>query len=174
MKEAWLTTLLLSALLALLLPVPPTAAQAATEQSIDVEALLGPPDGSPLEGEELTTQTLEVGSLMRCPVCQGLSIADSPSSSAVSMLSQVRDLVAAGYSEAQILGYFERSFGEFVLLQPKARGFNLVVWLAPLLAVMLGLYLIRRRLRRPAPGPSASDSTELEEYLDRVRSEVDS
>ena len=97
---------------------------------------------------------------MRCPVCQGLPISDSPSASAITMLSQVRDLLAEGYTQSQILDYFERSYGEFVLLQPKAKGFNLLVWLAPVLVVALGLYVIRRRagsgirlIAEPRPGP---------------------
>jgi cytochrome c-type biogenesis protein CcmH len=111
---------------------------------------------------------------MRCPVCQGLSIADSPAASATSMLDQVRDLFAEGYDEQQILDYFVRSYGEFVLLQPRARGFNLVVWLAPLAAVALGLLLLSRRLRRRPDQALGKEQEEegLAEYLERVRTEV--
>ena len=156
-----------------LLSTPTTAVAQEETPSIDVVALLGQPAGSPVEGEELTRRTLEVGSLMRCPVCQGLPISDSPSASAITMLSQVRDLLAEGYTQSQILDYFERSYGEFVLLQPKAKGFNLLVWLAPVLVVALGLYLIRRRLA-VASDSSPSHDPDLDEYLQRVRSEVDS
>jgi len=156
-----------------LLSTPTTAVAQEETPSIDVAALLGQPAGSPAEGEELTRRTLEVGSLMRCPVCQGLPISDSPSASAITMLSQVRDLLAEGYTQSQILDYFERSYGEFVLLQPKAKGFNLLVWLAPVLVIALGLYLIRRRLA-VASDSSPSHDPDLDEYLQRVRSEVDS
>jgi cytochrome c-type biogenesis protein CcmH/NrfF len=43
------------------------------------------------------------------------------------MMSEVRDLLARGYSEQQVLDYFVRSYGEFVLLEPTAKGFNLMV-----------------------------------------------
>ena len=47
------------------------------------------------------------------------------------MSAQVRELLAAGYDEEQILAYFERSYGEFVRLEPPLRGVNWLVWLAP-------------------------------------------
>jgi cytochrome c-type biogenesis protein CcmH len=151
--------------------------------SLDEAALLGPPAGSPLSGAELDARTRALAERMRCPVCQGLSIADSPSASAVAMLGEVRDLLARGYTEDQVLDYFVRAYGEFVLLQPTATGFNLVVWLLPLAAVLGGALLIAARLRaarrRRHPGPDAgpggdedNDDQDLDPYLERVRSEV--
>ena len=43
----------------------------------------------------------------------------------------MRELLAAGYDQEQILAYFERSYGEFVRLEPPLRGVNWLVWLAP-------------------------------------------
>jgi cytochrome c-type biogenesis protein CcmH len=159
--------------------------------SLDEAAILGPPAGRPLEGAELDAATRALGERMRCPVCQGMSIADSPSASALAMVSQVRDLLARGYTEKQVLDYFVRSYGEFVLLQPTAKGFNLVVWLAPLLGVVVGVALIALRLRaarrRRAAAPGAEpalagaerggrddEEGDLERYVERVRSEVSS
>ncbi|MEE2775852.1 MAG: cytochrome c-type biogenesis protein [Acidobacteriota bacterium] len=141
-------------------------------RSVDPMAALGTPAGPPIEGDDLTEQTLSLGSKMRCPVCQGASIADSPSQQAVSMLGQVRDLFAAGYSETQILEYFERSYGEFIRLQPRARGFNLIVWLAPLAAVLGGGALVAARARSRAAAGTGSSAEDLDAYLEQVRSEV--
>ncbi len=145
---------------------------AASGLGIDAGALIGTPDGTPLTGEDLKSETREVASKLRCPICQGLSVADSPTASAFAMMSQVRDLLAAGFSEDQILDYFEGAYGEFVRLQPRANGFNLVIWLGPplLLISVMGLWFLGRR-RRAA---SADDDEEgLSDYLDRVRSEID-
>ena len=160
-------------------PAPESGAARGAQRSLDEAALLGPPDGSPLAGAELDARTRGLGQRMRCPVCQGLSIADSPSASAVAMLSEVRDLLARGYTEEQVLDYFVRAYGEFVLLQPTARGFNLLVWLLPLAAIAAGAVLIALRLRAarrrggsgPDAGPGAGDE-DLDRYLERVRSEV--
>jgi cytochrome c-type biogenesis protein CcmH len=132
--------------------------------------------GHPLSGDELDKATEAVASKMRCPVCQGLSVADSPTGSAQAMKAEVREFLAAGYSPKQVLDYFEGSYGEFIRLAPKTEGFNLMVWLAPLVVLLGGAALILVRVRRPAgSGASAGGSTEdaeLAEYLARVRREV--
>ena len=153
------------------LAVAPTLAQ----DALDERALkiIGPPAGEAVSGAELQLVTDEVTSLMRCPVCQGLSVADSPTLSAQAMMAEIRDLLAAGYSDEQVIEYFERSYGEFIRLAPKARGFNLVVWIAPAVALLLGFLLVLRRLRN---GGKDTDETvvddELAPYLERVRREV--
>lgn len=167
-----------------------SAAQA--QKSLDEAAILGPPQGRPLAGAELDARTRALGERMRCPICQGSSIADSPSGSAMSMLAQVRDLLARGYTDEQVLDYFVGSYGEFVLLEPTTQGFNLVVWLLPLAGVLIGAVLIAARLRgararrgaaAKAGGASAGtdaarqrevDDPELARYVERVRTEVGS
>src|SRR6185295_5186397 len=89
------------------------------------------------------------GGLLRCPVCQGLSVADSPSTMASNMRAQVRELLAAGYDQDQVLAYYERSYGEFVRLQPSLHGVNWLVWLAPVAGLLLGGAVIAWALRAP-------------------------
>ncbi len=124
------------------------AAQA-QEPAEDPARVVGPPRGPRLQGAALETRADEVAGLLRCPVCQGLSVADSPSTMASNMRAQVKDLVAAGYDEEQVLSYFERSYGEFVRLKPPLRGVNWLVWLAPLLGLVLGAVVIAWALRAP-------------------------
>jgi len=120
--------------------IPLVVPRVATAQE---EAPLGPP----LSGAALDRATEEVSSLMRCPVCQGLSVADSPASSAVDLKAEVRRQLALGYSKDQVIASFERSYGEFIRLEPKAEGFNWLVWLAPGLALAAGALVIFLRLR---------------------------
>lgn len=156
--------------------------------------LIGPPVGERLTGAELERVTSSVSSLMRCPVCQGLSVEDSPTTSALAMREEARDLLASGYTEEQVLSYFERSYGEFIRLSPKPEGFNLVVWTLPVVALVAGLLVVAGRLRRRrvvASGTSAERRSEgagrekveemtgeddvtpeLAEYAERVRREV--
>ena len=114
----------------------------------DAAQFVGAPDGVALQGAALDRRTMEIASLLRCPVCQGMSVADSPSTVALDMKAQVRELLARGYSEEQILSYFERSYGEFVLLKPKFRGVNALVWVLPLLALLIGVALVAMKLRK--------------------------
>jgi cytochrome c-type biogenesis protein CcmH len=141
----------------------------------DAAGLVGQPKGVAITGAELDRRTHEVGSLVRCPVCQGMSVADSPSEMAVNMKGQVRELLARGYTEEQILEYFERSYGQFVLLRPKFEGVTAAVWIIPVLALLAGvgitLFSLRRLgRRRVAAAPVGSDAPAVSDpYLSRVR-----
>ena len=138
----------------------------------DAQQFVGSPKGAPLVGQQLSTRTHEVASLLRCPVCQGMSVADSPSEMAVNMKEQVRALLARGYTEEQILKYFELSYGQFVLLKPKFEGVTGMVWVLPILALVIGGAIVFLKLRKleqppvaePPPAPASDDP-----YIDRVR-----
>ena len=108
----------------------------------DAEQIVGPPLGAPVSGALLDQRTNETAGLLRFPVCQGMSIADSPSEMAVNMKHQVHELIARGYTQEQILRYFERSYGQFVLLKPKFQGVNTLVWILPIIALAVGVWAI--------------------------------
>ena len=136
----------------------------------DAAQFVGPPKGTPITGEALFARTNEVGALLRCPVCQGMSIADSPAEMAVNMKAQVRELLARGYTEEQILEYFEKSYGEFVLLRPKSR----VLWMLPVFALALGVVVVFFKLRKleknEPPTANRQPPTDSDDpYLSRVR-----
>ena len=132
---------------------------------------LGAPEGRRLAGDELAERTHAVAALMRCPSCQGLSVADSHTAASAAMRAKVERLLALGYSEEQVLAYFEASFGEFIRLAPRPEGFNLVVWIAPVFALALGFVLVARRLRSARKARRAS--ADLERFRERVRAEVE-
>jgi cytochrome c-type biogenesis protein CcmH len=154
-------------LLMLQLPAAPAVPDAAN--------FVGQPKGQALTGQQLTRRTAEVAGLVRCPVCQGMSVADSPSEMAVNMKGQVRDLLARGYTEEQILQYFELSYGQFVLLRPKFEGVNRGVWLLPIAGLVIGAIVLVMTLRklRSAPSPAAVSEEPAaivaDPYLARVR-----
>jgi len=95
-----------------------------------------------------------LGKQLRCAVCQGVSIADSPASMARAQLDRVRELVAEGKSDEEIRDYFVARYGEWVLLEPPAHGVNLLVWVMPGVLVMGGLVLIVSYVRSAGPKPS--------------------
>ena len=140
----------------------------------DAATFVGPPQGTPVTGQHLTQRTHEVAALLRCPVCQGMAVADSPAEMAVNMKAQVHELLSRGYTEEQILKYFELSYGQFVLLRPKFEGVNRLVWLLPVGALLLGAAVVFFKLkkleaavpskREVQPPPPADDP-----YLARVR-----
>jgi cytochrome c-type biogenesis protein CcmH len=74
---------------------------------------------------------------------------------AQNMKAEVRGLVARGYTEEQVLAYFERSYGEFVRLKPQLRGVNWLVWLGPLAGLLAGGAIVALTLRRSAAAQGA-------------------
>ena len=105
---------------------------------------LAHPAGQPLSGAALEQRTHEIASLLRCPVCQGMSVADSPSTVALDMKQQVREMVARGYTEQQILAYFEQSYGEFVFLKPR----NRLIWILPGVVLLIGVVVVVMTAKR--------------------------
>ena len=133
-------------------------------------ALLDPP-------REARVQTL--GKQLRCPMCQGLSIADSNSSAARAQMDKVRELVAAGKTDQEIRDYFTARYGEWALLEPPASGMNVLVWLLPLALLLGGGLAIARTMRRPAgtrtpdaPGAAGEPPRSDDPYLEAVRAET--
>jgi cytochrome c-type biogenesis protein CcmH len=131
----------------------------------------------PAEDAEARAQRL--GGVLRCPVCQGMPISDSPSDMAQSMMKRVRELTAEGRSDQEILAYFTQRYGEWVLLEPTTGGLNLLLWTLPAVALLAGLWFVRRYARgatSTGPAASAARSTPVgggSPYLDAVRREVD-
>ena len=120
----------------------------------NANAVVGAPHGRPFTGAALDATTKEVASLLRCPVCQGLSVWDSPATMAVNMKHEVRELLARGYDQDQILRYFESSYGEFVLLVPPKKGIGWLVWVLPVALLIAGGFIVWRMMSR-APASAA-------------------
>ena len=103
---------------------------------------------------------------LRCPVCQGLSVRDSPSDTARSMRALVAERVAEGKTDDEIRDEFRRSYGDWILLSPPVLSPSGLVWLVPLAAVVIGAWLAWGRARAPAP---ASARPPTDEELRRLR-----
>jgi len=105
---------------------------------------------------------------LRCPVCQSENILDSQSGTAKEMMTILREQLAQGRSEAEIVEFFRSRYGDYVMLSPPASGYGGLVWAAPLLLLLAGggayLLLLRRSTRASgvlaAAAPEPSPLTE--------------
>jgi len=108
---------------------------------------------SPVRGQSVADSILEarttaVAAELRCPVCQGLSIQDSPSELSQEMRGMVRDQLRAGKTPAEVKAFFVSKYGEWILLTPNARGFNLLLYILPFALLLGGMAVIVVLVRR--------------------------
>ena len=111
-------------------------------------ALPGQPVPSVRSDSALEAMTTVLASELRCPVCQGNSIQDSPSELAQQMRDLIRDQLRAGKTPDEVRAYFVDKYGEWILLAPKAQGFNLIVYVVPFAAILLGGFVVWRTVRK--------------------------
>ncbi len=88
-----------------------------------------------------------IGKQVRCPACEGESIAESPSSYAADMMAYVRELVDQGLSDQQVLDRLMASYPESQLLDPPLRAATVLLWLLPAAVLIAGTGLALSRLR---------------------------
>jgi cytochrome c-type biogenesis protein CcmH len=104
---------------------------------------------------------------LRCMVCQNQSIDDSEAPLARDLRLLVRERIAAGDSDAQVLDFLVARYGEFVLLKPRIEPHTLLLWLLPPLALFGGGFALwihgRRRSRSTATDDSSSVKLTAEE-----------
>jgi cytochrome c-type biogenesis protein CcmH len=109
-----------------------------------------------------------IDGVLKCPSCDGISVADSSASSAAAVRQVVLARVRQGQSDQQIEQYMVSRYGPSILLRPPTTGISALVWVLPLVAAVgglggLGLFFWRRR--RPPPTAVTSEDRAL---VDRV------
>lgn len=97
---------------------------------------------------ELEAQVRQIASKLRCPTCRALSVEDSRAGMAGEMRNLIREQLRAGKTPEEITAYFVERYGEWILLKPKAEGFNWTVWLLPILMLAGGLFFVFVTARR--------------------------
>jgi cytochrome c-type biogenesis protein CcmH len=124
-----------------------------------------------------------------CPLCNGVRLDNCDLQACVQMREVISEKLQAGESANDIKTYFVQQYGDVVLGQPSTEGFNLVAWLFPILAAVVGLgwvaYLVVTWRKKqaatvaagaagPAPSSSAArrPTEETDDYMRRVEREL--
>jgi len=113
---------------------------------------------------------------LKCPECQGLSVADSQAPTSRAIRSDIKRRIAAGQSDEQIRQAYIDKYGDSILLAPEDSGVSLLVWILPVVVLALGATGIVFALRRNRDEPHlrATDADErLVEREHRVEDTVD-
>jgi cytochrome c-type biogenesis protein CcmH len=104
----------------------------------------------------LEERMLRLSEELRCLVCQNQTIADSHAGLAEDLKQQIREQIAAGRSDAEVLDYMVERYGDFVLYRPPVKMTTVLLWAGPFLLLAIGAvtFAVVVRKRRPhAPAP---------------------
>lgn len=120
----------------------------------------------------------EVARELFCPTCENTPLDVCPTQTCADWREEIRVQLADGRSPDEIREYFAARYGDHVLAEPPRRGFDLIAWLLPVIAVLGGGLLFTRYLlsiRRPKPltGPAPPrDLPHADAYAERVEREL--
>jgi cytochrome c-type biogenesis protein CcmH len=104
----------------------------------------------------------EISLKLRCLVCQNQSIAESNAGLAVDLRNQVREQVAAGKSDAEIIDFMTSRYGDFVLYRPPLKGTTMLLWFGPFALLAVGAFVAWRVVRARRSLPSQAPLSEAE------------
>ncbi|MEJ7801739.1 MAG: cytochrome c-type biogenesis protein CcmH [Ilumatobacter sp.] len=112
-----------------------------------------------------------IGSELRCPVCQGLSIADSDSATALNLRADIARRIDAGETRSEIIDAYVARYGDWIRLRPRRSGVASLVWAIPPVltaaaATMIAIALWRWR-KRPRRSATAADRALVAEALEQ-------
>jgi len=127
-----------------------------------------------LDDPVLEARALKLHDELRCPVCVGQAISDSNAELARDLRRLVRERIDGGDSDVAVLDFLSARYGDFVLLRPRVKPANYVLWFGPAIVFVGGagglwLFLLRRRRRggESAPAPLSEDERKQVESLSR-------
>ncbi|MGB2201092.1 MAG: cytochrome c-type biogenesis protein [Pseudooceanicola atlanticus] len=124
-----------------------------------------------LDDPALETRARELSKGLRCLVCRNENIDDSNADLARDLRLLVRERLVAGDTDEEVIDFVTERYGEYVLLQPRTGGTNMILWLAGpamlLLAFGIGFAYVRKRGQGQEEVLSTDEEARLKEILDR-------
>ena len=113
---------------------------------------------------EMEKQVNDIAKELRCLVCQNQTIADSHADLAVDLKNQVRQMVASGKTQKEIVDYMVQRYGDFVRYRPPVKPTTYLLWVGPFILLIAGVILLvsnlRKRKRVIADAPLSADESE--------------
>jgi cytochrome c-type biogenesis protein CcmH len=142
--------------------VPATAPSVALAAQVDETAL--------------DDQVREIAKTLRCAICQTENIWESQSVLASQMRQIIRERLQQGESPEQIKAYFLSRYGDYILMKPRVRGWNWLIWGGPFVLLLIGGLLLYRTLFRwtavPASTPEDNPLPLSESSKQRIEDEL--
>ena len=112
---------------------------------------------------------VELAKQLRCLVCQNETIADSRAGLAVDLRNKLREQMAAGKSDKEIIAFMTERYGDFVLYKPPMKATTVLLWAGPFVLLAIGLLVgwrvVRGRAKAARPQPLSTADRERAERL---------
>jgi cytochrome c-type biogenesis protein CcmH len=112
---------------------------------------------------DLDRRVMALSHELRCLVCQNETLADSQAPLAADLRNQIREQLAAGKSEQDVVDFLVARYGDFVLYRPPLKASTMLLWAGPFLFVALGAFVLVRFVRRRRAAEPALSSAERAE-----------
>lgn len=127
-------------------------------------------DAVPTEQDALyASRAVKLEEQLRCLVCQNQTIAESNAELAGDLRRQVREQIAAGKSDEQIIDFMTSRYGDFVLYRPPLKATTVLLWAGPAVLLLGGFVVLasvlRKRRATAAPAPLSDDERQRAKRL---------
>jgi cytochrome c-type biogenesis protein CcmH len=123
------------------------------------------------QGPSIDDEVNRVGKTLYCPVCPNTPLDQCNTQACVQWRAQIKEMLQSGKTESQIRDYFVSQYGDRVLGEPPAQGFNWLAYVLPVFGVLFGgavvWFGLRNRMKvSPEQMPVSN------EYADRIEKEL--
>lgn len=123
----------------------------------------------PCWAQDLEQRAIALERELRCLVCQNQTLAESNAPLAMDLRNQIREQLAAGKSEREVLDYLVARYGDFVRYRPPLKASTLLLWAGPFVFLIGGFTLLARFLRRrrvPQPQLTSAERSRAAKLLE--------
>ncbi|HWA37433.1 MAG TPA: cytochrome c-type biogenesis protein [Burkholderiales bacterium] len=107
--------------------------------------------------EKLEERVTALSNELRCLVCQNQTLADSNAPLAVDLRNTIREQLAKGASEREVVDFMTARYGDFVLYRPPFKAATLLLWVGPFLFLLVGAVVFHRRIRKRPEEPALAE-----------------
>lgn len=121
----------------------------------------------------LEKRVMALAEELRCLVCQNQTIADSNAELAIDLRGQVREKLAQGMSEKDVIAYMVQRYGDFVLYRPPVKATTWLLWFGPFLLLAGGIFFLLLKLSRRRMQVDALPESEMERAAQLLRATPD-
>jgi cytochrome c-type biogenesis protein CcmH len=110
---------------------------------------------------ELDKRVMALSEELRCLVCQNQTLADSHAELAIDLKNQVREKLASGMSDKDVVNYMVERYGDFVMYRPPMKSTTFLLWFGPFILLIGGILILVRKVSRRQVAQNNVPDTEL-------------